>query len=407
MACTATKYVVESLVDQCQHYIAMHLEKFPTSYLSLLPLRIRRVLLWRLPIADVCLLENTEFTEGIQDMAEYWKHPYGDFIGTREDSHDFDVAQYFEQWDEVSYNKAILYGQIATAIIGCLREDFAFSLPFGDDMIDECDVITLLYTVRKPITASDGGCETLFPPRYNSYLKRGHLSKQEIIAAVVRCFKGKLPEILADIQLYDGVEVDCGAFLSGVTYIGIHGTPFEGDGLDFIKTVISRSSHLEVLILEGVFCQGEVFIDNFCSHLTSCLPLLPNFQLFKLLQSEQTYVVSRETFDRLISAYYSTPTDCLQKLRFTDTKIKATEVNNSCPQVNQQYSHFKVIELENCAFISNHKVTHKTVSQWLGQDIYPLHTEKENTAYCKFKIKKLAPAVRKRRYSEITDGENV
>ena len=34
-------------------------------------------------IADVCLLEDIDFTEGIQDMAEYWKHPYGDFIGTR------------------------------------------------------------------------------------------------------------------------------------------------------------------------------------------------------------------------------------------------------------------------------------------------------------------------------------
>ena len=81
------------------------------------------------------------------------------------------------------------------------------------------------------------------------------MSKQEIIAAVVRCFKGELAKIIADIQLYDGVELDSGAFLSSVTYIGIHGTPFEGDGLDFIKTVISRSSHLEVLILEGVFCQ--------------------------------------------------------------------------------------------------------------------------------------------------------
>ena len=96
------------------------------------------MLLWRLPIADVCLLEDTEFAEGIQDMAEYWKHPYRDFVGTREDSHDFDVAHYFEQWDEVDYSKAVLYGQIVTAIIGCLHEDFAFSLPFGDDLIDKC-----------------------------------------------------------------------------------------------------------------------------------------------------------------------------------------------------------------------------------------------------------------------------
>ena len=104
----------------------------------------------------MCVSWRTEFTEGIQDMAEYWKHPCGDFVGTREDLHDFDVAQYFEQWDQVDYSKAILYGQVAIAIIRCLCEDFAFSLPFDDDLIDECDIITLLYTVRRPIIASDG-----------------------------------------------------------------------------------------------------------------------------------------------------------------------------------------------------------------------------------------------------------
>lgn len=405
MASSATKCVVESLADQCQHYIAMHLEKFPTNHLSLLPLRTREVLLWRLPIADACLLENTEFAKGIRDMAEYWKHPYGDFTGTQENSHDFDVAHYFEQWDEVDYSKAILYGQVATAVIGCLREDFAFNLPFGDDLID--DVITLLYSVRRPILDGDGacGCETIFPHRYHDYLERHHFSKQEIIAAVIRCFKGELPKILADIQLCDGVKFDNGALLSSVTYIGIHGTPFEGDGLDFIKAVISRSSQLEVLILEGVFCRGEVSIDNFCSHLTSCLPSLPNFRLLKLLCSEQSYVVSRDIFDKLITIYYSTPTDHFQKLRFIDTKIKASNMNNSCPLVDQWYGDFKIIELENCTFISRLKATCKTIPQWLGQDICALHTDKEKAnAYCKFKVKKTVPELsRKRRHSEITD----
>ena len=32
---------VESLVHKCYHYIAMNLEKFSVSYLSLLPLKIR------------------------------------------------------------------------------------------------------------------------------------------------------------------------------------------------------------------------------------------------------------------------------------------------------------------------------------------------------------------------------
>ena len=70
---------VESLVHQCYHYIAMNLEQFPVSCLSLLPLTVREELLWRLPIADLCMLEDTEYVEGFHDVASYWKLPCKDF----------------------------------------------------------------------------------------------------------------------------------------------------------------------------------------------------------------------------------------------------------------------------------------------------------------------------------------
>ena len=55
--------VVESLAQQCHTYIMMHLEELPVrGHLSLLPLSTRKELLYHLPIADVCRLENTEFT---------------------------------------------------------------------------------------------------------------------------------------------------------------------------------------------------------------------------------------------------------------------------------------------------------------------------------------------------------
>ena len=63
-------FLVEDLVSQCQHYIAMHSEEFPISHLSLLPVSTRRDILWRLPLADVCQLEDTEFTQGL-DMIAY------------------------------------------------------------------------------------------------------------------------------------------------------------------------------------------------------------------------------------------------------------------------------------------------------------------------------------------------
>ena len=150
----------------------MNLDEFPVSHLSLLPLKTREDLLWRLPIADLCLLEDTAFIKGIQDMAEYWKLPVGSFLGTQ-DTPDFDVARYFEQWDEIDYSKAILYGQIATAITGGLREDFCFNLPFGDDSLGEDDVIALLYTVKRPIMIGEYTCgsEMIFPAHYLRYLE--------------------------------------------------------------------------------------------------------------------------------------------------------------------------------------------------------------------------------------------
>ena len=155
----------------------------------------------------------------------------------------------------------------------------------------------------------------------------------------------------------DDVQLDYGSFLSCVTYIGIHGTPFEGRGLDFFKTVTNGSSHLEVLILEGVFCHGErVSLNGVCSHLSSRLPLLPHFRLLKFLTCEPKYVVSREIFDGLIMAYYGTPTDNPQQLRFIEMKIKTSNINRVCPTIDQDYLHFKTIELEDFIFVSKQKV---------------------------------------------------
>ena len=35
---------------------------------------------------------------------------------------------------EAEYAKAILYGQVATTIIGCIYDEFVFSLPFDDEL---------------------------------------------------------------------------------------------------------------------------------------------------------------------------------------------------------------------------------------------------------------------------------
>lgn len=61
-----------SLQQQCLLHILMHLEQFPASSLALLPLSLRQELLINLPIADVCMLEESPFVHGM-DMEDFWK----------------------------------------------------------------------------------------------------------------------------------------------------------------------------------------------------------------------------------------------------------------------------------------------------------------------------------------------
>ena len=63
---------IPTLEDCCFSYILFHLELFLADYLALLPTRMRRKLLFQLPVADVCRLEETAVVEGV-DMNPVWK----------------------------------------------------------------------------------------------------------------------------------------------------------------------------------------------------------------------------------------------------------------------------------------------------------------------------------------------
>ncbi|MCG8626902.1 MAG: hypothetical protein MJE68_33485 [Proteobacteria bacterium] len=156
----------------------MNLEKVPVSYLSLLPLKERDELLWRLPIADLCLLENTEYVEGFRTWQLTGNYRAGNSMAIP--IGDPDIGRYLEEWDSAAYEKAILYSQGVVAVIGC-RDPFGellFYLPFEDELpphnqgmmmipVDDRGlVISPLYAVRKP-RDSDGDYELSFLPRYH------------------------------------------------------------------------------------------------------------------------------------------------------------------------------------------------------------------------------------------------
>ena len=276
-------FLVESLVHQCYHYIAMNLEKFPVSYLSLLPLKSRKELLWRLPIADLCQLEDTEYMKGFQDMAAYWKLPCEEFQGIA--AGDIDIIQYVEEWDEAEYAKAILYGQVATTIIGCIYDEFVFSLPFHDELDphDNGVVISFLYAVRKPLVRDASGYKLMFPSRYHT--KRNITLKKDIINAVISCFKRELPKVLAEIYLYEDVNNKYYELLTNVTYLGVHGGVFEQPISNFVEQIIQRSTCLEVIILESYFDEAEELtsVSGFATFLSTQVSFLSRFRLLKIL----------------------------------------------------------------------------------------------------------------------------
>jgi hypothetical protein len=392
---------VESLVHQCYHYIAMNLEKFPVSYLSLLPLKVREELLWRLPIADMCLLEDTEYVKGFQDMAAYWKLPCGEFQGIG--SGDPDVRRYLEnlKWDDVQYAKEILYSQVVTTIIGYLWDEFIFYLPF-DDALDplmygnDAATIRFLYAVRKPYmyfhNNETEGCELMFPHRYRE--KDGLTSKKDIVDAVIGCFKGGLPKIVAKVLLYDDIDNEYYDLLNKVVYLGVHGGVFD---TNFVEQVVQRSTCLEVVILESYYEEEEepTSMNDFVTFLTTQVSFLSNFQLLKVLTNLSGYSILQKNLNKLITAYFSAPTTHSQKIQFTDTEIQSYG-DDIPPVIDHHYLQFKAIDLDNCHFILRQKSTPRAITQWLGQDISTLRlkeTEGEEANYCSFKIKERVPSL--------------
>ena len=416
VTCHTTMSLVDSLARLCQNYIVEHLEEFPVSHLSLLPLSRRRELLWRLPIADVCLrLENTEFVEGL-DMATYWKLPYERCDAASEFPKDSDIERYIkERWpNEVDYAKARLYGEVAMCQIGGVPDYHEFVLPQNGDLCDE-DVILFLYGVREIHTH---GCNCLtIPPRYDQMRdlpNNEHL--KDVFDAIVQCFKGELPNMLPQIQLYKDSDIYCHidlsdvelSFLSEVEYIGIQCRPFEARGVAYIKKLVNKATHLQVLVLQGLM-NNPLYLDDFCIQLATCQQFWSKFRLLKIVScfegdelDTKEYVVSRDSLDQLMTAYFSAPTDHSQLVQFSDTKIKCQDTD-CVPTINQTYLQFKNIKLSDCRFVYKYKATPRLISNWLGQDISILEKEEDPNSFL-FQVHcKDGTLSRKRKYSELLE----
>ncbi len=391
------KVGVELLSDLCHSYILMHLEELPVSYLSLLPLSERKCLLQRLPIADVCLLEDTDFMNDI-DMENYWRLPATEFVEVEE-------SEYFiEQWGRAKFAKAILYGEVAAMVIDCLPGGFWFLFAHGKKYIQIEDLIVFLYAVRK---FAESECWFTYPSHYEAMLcldEKDVIVPEEILDATVKCFRGELPKILNRVFVDDNTQLKY-EFLCELRLLCILGIEWDGVGmssLDFVQGILEEARHLKVLVLEGddySTCSktndSRLHLGHFCSNLSSYPTFLSKFRVLKLLSCTPGYSISQKKFNQLISAYLSAPTGHAQTMRFTGVKIETHEMC-SIPRFDQRYLQLKTIELHHCRFVSEYSATCEAISHWLGQSINIVANK--DCDVCSFQVG--SDGSHKRRHSE-------
>ena len=286
-----------------------------------------------------------------------------------------------------------------------LDGDFYFHSPHAKD--GEMDAISLLYAIRKPTMC--GTCTLKLPSRYSTHVNNRH-EKKVNVNDVLTCFsknKGELPKIISDISIFRNPNQGYAHFLRDVVFLNINGLPSDKQGLKFLKAVISEATNLEMLILDQ---WGEdddwQSLDDLCDLLSSQPTFLSKFRQLTIHSSISLlgFVVTQKNFNRLITAYFSAPTDHTQKLEFTHTKIKCYEISDDhAPTIDQSYLHFKTIELDNdCQFVSEYVAKPATISHWLGQGVCELKKADERSSWL-FKVdrEETCTVTRKRkRYSD-------
>ena len=357
-------------------------------------------------------------------MAAFWNSTWDhETVGLEELSHDKEDIKHYVQdkWDDLEYARETVYGIIAACAMGHMT-DIESRGTFHIMLTHKCEkhkhsgwgmpVVTFLYAPRTSCMRGTCSYQPPFPSHYKHKIK-----KDLTMYEVVNCFihsKGEFPRIFPEVPLYS-INLDSVYFLRNAVCLGINGpSVFHEKGIKFVKAVLKVATNLEVLLLDhwGDEDEWEVeFFDEFCAYLSSCQAFLSNFRLVKIFSwmESKGCVVSRNNFNQLIAAYFAAPTDHMQKLHISRTKIKCSDVSFECsPMIEQRYRSFKTIQISDCQFVSKHKATPKALSHWLGESIseLPQSDPEPDTYFFKVGGKTGAGLSRKRKHSELESDDH-
>ena len=287
-------------------------------------------------MADVCSLEDTEFANGI-NKEDYWSSTFS----SEEDTYtlpNYDLSRtrkYFEEnWKSGSVKKAIVYGIVFGLALGfCTLNKVQFYVNYRSNMTEM--VLSLMFSVREMTTGylNDGA----MPPRYHQY--RVCNSEEDLLRAMVDCFRGDLPSYLYAIEIdeaaCDGLfkYVPC---FNNLRYFELEIDQKLGSKVKELVVRITREAvNLEVLIL------------NYNAPGTKELPVrLPSLDRILLELAESSFVsrlhmlvafcfglehnvdmekgfftVSSDALKKLLDAFLSAPSNHSQLVRLEGTTV--------------------------------------------------------------------------------------
>ncbi len=178
-----------SLENQCLLHLICHLEEYTPETLASLPLHLRRRLLLNLPAVDICQLEETAVTEGIDMEVSVWKELLEKQGLTCEESS-------FKQYYFGEVYRDFLCGRFSSA------SNWLYSIP-------DCLGLTNweYFQHSFPHDTRDGLYSFPSPSRYVQYSTEEHLMTQ-LLSVVVPTGKCKFLPEKVHITCNDFVDTD-------------------------------------------------------------------------------------------------------------------------------------------------------------------------------------------------------
>ena len=324
-------------------------------------------------MADVHRLEHTEFVKGIETK-EYWSSTLNEdecFV-----TPDYDwkrTDKYFnEHWQSGSVKRAIVYGNVFGLAFGFRSSDHdVFFSDYNDSIMI---IVSLLFGVREEILKESYWNHTCIywrssraiPLRYKHFSVCD--SKQDLLRAVMECFRGDLP-----LYLYTTVieEAACSdlfhyvPYLKNLRYLELYNRKFGPKVQELVIQIIREAVSLEVLVLNhdppaddeppvALQSLDGVILELTKTSFASSMHMLVAFSCFSEPDVDMErgfFTISCDVLKKFIDTFLCAPSDHNQLLHLEGTTLACSNRQELCAFLQGvDCPSKKMIEFHKCKF---------------------------------------------------------